>query len=54
MTVTGVSGPAQRRRPGLIDLLYRPEVRSILFQTILLILLVALFWMLISNTAANL
>jgi general L-amino acid transport system permease protein len=54
MTVTGVTGPAQRRRPGLIDLLYRPEVRSILFQTILLILLVALFWMLVSNTAANL
>jgi general L-amino acid transport system permease protein len=54
MTVTGITGPAQRRRPGLIDLLYRPEVRSILFQAILLILLVALFWMLVSNTAANL
>ena len=54
MTVTGITGPAQRRRSSLIDLLYRPEVRSILFQTILLILLVALFWMLVSNTAANL
>ena len=54
MTVTSITGPAERRRSSLIDLLYRPEVRSILFQTILLILLVALFWMLVSNTAANL
>jgi general L-amino acid transport system permease protein len=54
MTVTSITAPVERRRSSLIDLMYRPQVRSILFQTLLLILLVALFWMLVSNTAANL
>jgi general L-amino acid transport system permease protein len=54
MTVTSITGSVGRPRSSLIDLMYRPQVRSILFQTLLLILLVALFWMLVSNTAANL
>ncbi|MBO0742779.1 MAG: amino acid ABC transporter permease [Hyphomicrobiaceae bacterium] len=38
----------------MLDLLYRPEVRQVLFQIILITALAALFWMIISNTAANL
>ena len=34
--------------------LYRPEVRQVIYQAILVILLLALFYMLIHNTAANL
>src|SRR5215472_15006851 len=54
MAVTGIAARAPRRTPSLLDLLYRPEVRQVLFQIILIIALAALFWMIISNTAANL
>jgi general L-amino acid transport system permease protein len=37
-----------------VSYLYRPEVRQFLWQAILLVLLIALFWMIISNTRANL
>jgi general L-amino acid transport system permease protein len=54
MAVTGITERAPRRATGLLDPLYRPEVRQVLFQIILVIALAALFWMIISNTAANL
>ena len=54
MAVTGIAGRAPRRTRSLLDLLYRPEVRQVLFQIILIIALAALFWMIVSNTAANL
>jgi general L-amino acid transport system permease protein len=34
--------------------LYRPEVRQVIYQVVLVVLLVALFYLLIANTAANL
>jgi general L-amino acid transport system permease protein len=43
-----------RRSSSVLDLLYRPEVRQVLFQVILIVALAALFWMIITNTAANL
>src|SRR5262245_29687533 len=54
MAVTGIAGRAPRRTTSPLDLLYRPEVRQVLFQIILIIALAALFWMIVSNTAANL
>lgn len=39
---------------GLLSYLYRPEVRQFIWQALLLIGLIALFWMVISNTRANL
>src|SRR5215475_4064220 len=54
MAVTGIAARSRRRTPSLLDLLYRPEVRQVLFQIVLIIALAALFWMIISNTAANL
>jgi len=54
MAVTGIAARAPRRTPSLVDLLYRPEVRQVLFQIVLIVALVALFWMIVSNTAANL
>jgi general L-amino acid transport system permease protein len=54
MAVTGIAARAPRRTPSLLDLLYRPEVRQALFQIILIVALAALFWMIVSNTAANL
>jgi general L-amino acid transport system permease protein len=54
MAVTGIAARAPRRTPSLLDLLYRPEVRQVLFQIVLMVALAALFWMIISNTAANL
>jgi general L-amino acid transport system permease protein len=54
MAVTGIAARAPRRTPSLLDLLYRPEVRQVLFQIILIVALAALFWMIVSNTAANL
>jgi len=39
---------------GLLSYLYRPEVRQVVWQVLLLIGLIALFWMVISNTRANL
>lgn len=47
------------RRPepssgGLLSLIYRPEVRQVLWQVIVAASLIALFWMIISNTQANL
>jgi general L-amino acid transport system permease protein len=43
--------PRTTRTAGL---LYRPEVRQAVYQVVLVVLLVALFYMLITNTAANL
>ena len=54
MAVTGATQRAARRTTSPLDLLYRPEVRQVLFQIILIVALAALFWMIISNTAANL
>ena len=54
MAVTGIAERAPRRTTSPLDLLYRPEVRQVLFQIILIIAIAALFWMIISNTAANL
>jgi general L-amino acid transport system permease protein len=54
MAVTGLTQRTVRRSPSPLDLLYRPEVRQVLFQVILVVALAALFWMIISNTAANL
>src|SRR5262245_17923095 len=54
MAVTGIAARAPRRTPSLLDLLYRPEVRQVLFQIVLIVALAALFWMIISNTDANL
>ena len=54
MAVTGIAERAPRRGSSLADLLYRPEVRQALFQIVLIVALAALFWMIISNTAANL
>jgi general L-amino acid transport system permease protein len=54
MAVTGITERAARRTTSPLDLIYRPEVRQVLFQIILVVALTALFWMIISNTAANL
>jgi general L-amino acid transport system permease protein len=54
MAVTGIAERAPRRTTSPLDLLYRPEVRQVLFQIILVVAIAALFWMIISNTAANL
>ena len=54
MAVTGITERTPRRTTSALDLLYRPEVRQVLFQIILVVALAALFWMIISNTAANL
>jgi general L-amino acid transport system permease protein len=54
MAVTGYTQGAPRRTSSPLDLLYRPEVRQVLFQIILVVALVAFFWMIVSNTAANL
>ena len=54
MAVTGYTQQAGRRTTSPLDLLYRPEVRQVLFQVILIVAIGALFWMIISNTATNL
>ena len=54
MAVTGYTERMPRRTISPLDLLYRPEVRQILFQVILIVAIGALFWMIVSNTAANL
>ncbi len=54
MAVTGITERAPRRTTGVLDLLYRPEVRRVVFQALLLAVLAALFWMIVSNAAANL
>jgi general L-amino acid transport system permease protein len=47
------SGPGTPR-PSLVSYLYQRETREVLFQVILVAAIVALFWMIISNTVANL
>ena len=54
MAVTSLTQRSARRSASPLDLLYRPEVRQALFQIVLVVALVAVFWMIISNTAANL
>jgi general L-amino acid transport system permease protein len=54
MAVTSLTQRSARRSASPLDLLYRPEVRQVLFQIVLVVALAALFWMIISNTAANL
>jgi general L-amino acid transport system permease protein len=51
MAVTADSG--RTRRSDFVSFLYRPEGRQLIYQAVLLVLLVALFWMIISNTATN-
>jgi general L-amino acid transport system permease protein len=48
--ITGDRSP----RKSTASFLYRPEVRQAVYQAVLVVLLVALFYMLISNTIANL
>jgi general L-amino acid transport system permease protein len=50
--ITSDRGPA--RKASLASYLYRPEVRQALYQIVLVVALVALFAILITNTAANL
>jgi len=50
--ITSDHGPA--RKASLASYLYRPEVRQALYQIVLVVALVALFAILITNTAANL
>lgn len=50
--VTSDRGPA--RDASMASFLYRPEVRQAIYQIVLVVGLVALFYFLISNTAANL
>jgi general L-amino acid transport system permease protein len=50
--VTSDREPA--RDASMASFLYRPEVRQAIYQIVLVVALVALFWFLISNTAANL
>ncbi|MGE3066632.1 MAG: amino acid ABC transporter permease [Hyphomicrobiaceae bacterium] len=47
-------GRAAQRTAAKASFLYRPEVRQVIYQVVLVVLVVALFYMLISNTAANL
>jgi general L-amino acid transport system permease protein len=54
MAVTSRTQGAVRRTTSPLDLLYRPEVRQVIFQVVLVVALAALFWMIVSNTAANL
>ncbi|MGE0848954.1 MAG: amino acid ABC transporter permease [Hyphomicrobiaceae bacterium] len=54
MAVTDVTERAVRRTTSPLDLLYRPEVRQVLFQVLLVVVLGALFWMIITNTMDNL
>ena len=54
MAVTSLTQRGARTSASPLDLLYRPEVRQVLFQIVLVVALAALFWMIISNTAANL
>jgi general L-amino acid transport system permease protein len=54
MAVTSHARGAVRRTTSPLDLLYRPEVRQVIFQLVLVVVLAALFWMIVSNTAANL
>ena len=54
MAVTEIGERTPRKTSSVLDLLYRPEVRQVLFQVILIVALAALFWMIITNTAANL
>jgi general L-amino acid transport system permease protein len=51
--VTNDRGRA-RTTPAQASFLYRPEVRQIIYQVVLVVLLLALFYMLVHNTAANL
>jgi general L-amino acid transport system permease protein len=51
MAVTADSGRA--RRSDFVSFFYRPEGRQLIYQAVLMVLLVALFWMIISNTATN-
>src|SRR2546423_5652556 len=50
--ITSDHGPA--RKASLASYLYRPEVRQALYQIVLVVALVALFAILITNTATNL
>jgi general L-amino acid transport system permease protein len=50
--VTSDRGPA--RNPSSGSFLYRPEVRQVIYQVVLVVALSALFYYLISNTTANL
>jgi general L-amino acid transport system permease protein len=52
MAVTANSG--RTRRSDFVSFLYRPEGRQIIYQVVLMVLLIALFWMIISNTTTNL
>ena len=54
MAVSHETPRAQGRTNGFLSLLYRPEVRQALWQIILFAGLVALLWMIVSNTQANL
>src|SRR5262249_47972675 len=52
MAVTANRGRISRS--DFVSFLYRPEGRQLIYQAVLMVLLIALFWMIISNTATNL
>ncbi len=56
MTVEVDPRTAARPKPqrSLVSYLYQRETREIIFQVLLVVALVSLFWMIISNTATNL
>jgi general L-amino acid transport system permease protein len=54
MATTHPTRPTKAAPDSLLSYLYRPEVRQFVWQVLLLIGLIALFWMVISNTRANL
>jgi general L-amino acid transport system permease protein len=43
-----------KRSDGVWNFVYRAEVRQVLYQVLLVVVLAALFWMIATNTAANL
>jgi general L-amino acid transport system permease protein len=54
MAVTVERSRSGTRAGGAWDYLYRAEVRQVVYQVLLVVALAALFWMIVSNTAANL
>jgi general L-amino acid transport system permease protein len=54
MAVAVETSRSGKRSGGARDFLYRAEVRQVVYQVLLVLALAALFWMIVSNTAANL
>ena len=54
MTADRLPGPSTPSKPSALSFLYQRETREIIFQVLLVIAIIAFFWMIISNAAANL